>query len=106
MDPENVTNAEMENQFRERNSHLKNDMNSIVNSATSKTHDILQPIQQVEPMSTSSIHPAASITGSTNRRRSSMMHSAMEDIQAMHSRDPDRFGTIASKYDDSFGNAL
>lgn len=57
-------------------------------------------------MSTSSIHPAASITGSTNRRRSSMMHSAMEDIQAMHSRDPDRFGTIASKYDDSFGNAL
>lgn len=35
-----------------------------------------------------------------------MMHSAMEDIQAMHSRDPDRFGTIASKYDDSFGNAL
>lgn len=34
MDPENVTNAEMENQFRERNSHLKNDMNSIVNSVS------------------------------------------------------------------------
>jgi hypothetical protein len=96
----------MENQFRERNSHLKNDMNSIVNSATSKTHDILQPIQQVEPMSTSSAHPAANTIGSTNRRRSSMMHSAMEDIQAMHSRDPDRFGIIASKFDDVFGNAL
>jgi hypothetical protein len=57
-------------------------------------------------MSTSSAHPAANTIGSTNRRRSSMMHSAMEDIQAMHSRDPDRFGIIASKFDDVFGNAL
>ncbi|KAI9255524.1 hypothetical protein BY458DRAFT_519875 [Sporodiniella umbellata] len=40
------------------------------------------------------------------QRRKSWMDSVRHGIADMHSRDPDRFGSVTSKFDDNFGNAL
>ncbi|CAO3698310.1 unnamed protein product [Rhizopus stolonifer] len=117
MERAHMTNAEMEDEFRERNTNLKNDVSNFVNNATSKTHDMLGKAQQnATSMGTGSIDNSTQSTGSTmnNTKDASMemghdanqslMNNIRGDIQDMHSTDPHKFGHIANKTDETFGD--
>ncbi|CAO3658278.1 hypothetical protein G6F70_006010 [Rhizopus microsporus] len=129
MDREHPTNAELESQFNERNNNLRKDISSIVNTATSKTQDLLNEVGQTSGPgsinnatqttrrrtfgSVSSTDGSELSSGLTNepmqfghQANAQLMHSITEDIAAMHSRDPDRFGIVASKFDEAFGQHL
>ncbi|CAO3682267.1 unnamed protein product [Rhizopus stolonifer] len=108
MNPENVTNAEMESQFRERNNNLRNDVNQLVNKATSQAQNVLQntEMNMDDKDIKNATHNHTFDRTMGFQRRQSWIDSVKGDIQAMHSRDPDRFGSISSRFDETFGNSL
>ncbi|KAG1152186.1 hypothetical protein G6F37_000331 [Rhizopus arrhizus] len=132
MDRENITNSEMEAQFRERNTNLKNDINQAVNTATSKTKDMWESAQQQDTsnIGAGSVDNATQTYDNVTQTSTSagaynsaadndapleighdanqwLMDSIRQDIRDMHSRDPDEFGHISGKIEDTFGeNAL
>ncbi|GAN03585.1 hypothetical protein MAM1_0043d03040 [Mucor ambiguus] len=117
----NMTDADMEAQFIERNSNLKKSLNNIVDkidTASSKTHDYLA--QNVgndtlpsasDATKTSNILEQNNAPNSTgfgiNTMNAKLMNSIRSDVNAMHSTDPEQFEVVATKMDETFGlNAL
>ncbi|KAI9282319.1 hypothetical protein BY458DRAFT_497811 [Sporodiniella umbellata] len=101
---ENMTDAQMEAQFQERNANLKNDISNLVSSATEKTSDMLEAAQQnAETVAAHTMsEPASTEIGHTANQ--SLMDNIRGDISDMHSTDPNKFGHIVNKTDETFGD--
>ncbi|KAF1806008.1 hypothetical protein FB192DRAFT_1293578 [Mucor lusitanicus] len=118
----NMTDAEMEAQFIERNSNLKKSLNNIVDkidTASTKTHDYLaQNVvgNDTLPSATNATktsnmleqNNAPTTTGfGINTMDAKLMNSIKSDVNAMHSTNPEQFEEVATKMDETFGhNAL
>ncbi|CAO0799986.1 unnamed protein product [Mucor circinelloides] len=117
----NMTDAEMEAQFVERNSNLKKSLNNIVDkidTASSKTHDYLaQNVGNDTSLSTANTTKSSNILEQNNAPNSTgfgintmdakLMNSIRSDVKAMHSTNPEQFEEVATKMDETFGhNAL
>ncbi|KAK4510015.1 uncharacterized protein ATC70_006184 [Mucor velutinosus] len=117
----NMTDAEMEAQFIERNGNLKQSLNNIVDkidTASSKTQDLAQNVagngtlpSAANATKTSNILEQNNAPHSTgfgiHAMNARLLNSIRSDLNAMHSTNPEQFEQVATKLDETFGhNAL